>query len=248
MTLEAPVEQSIRSEVVTPSPIISPMSRDAVQETGSLPVVTLVLWAVCLGIGLLGLALPYTRPLPIAKMPEPITAEVLNVQLTNDPLPPPDPEPPAATPPPPLLEPVMPSTVPPMLAVAEPSPNIAFALPAEGPARIVEARAASYARTTAPQDSAPATPPVQPLTFGRGEGTQQAPEYPRESMRAGQEGTVVVRFSVGDDGRVLAAEASSPSPWTLLNAAAVRVVRERWRFRPGPMRLYEVAIRFELRK
>jgi TonB family protein len=67
-------------------------------------------------------------------------------------------------------------------------------------------------------------------------------------VREGQEGTVTVRFSVGESGRVLTAEALKPSPWPLLDNAAVRVVRERWRFRAGEVRLYEVAIRFELTK
>jgi hypothetical protein len=34
----------------------------------------------------------------------------------------------------------------------------------------------------------------------------------------------------------------------LLNRAALRVVRERWRFSPGAIRVYEVSIRFELKK
>ena len=59
---------------------------------------------------------------------------------------------------------------------------------------------------------------------------------------------VTVRFSVGENGRVLEAEAVTPAPWPLLNEAALRVIKERWRFRPGPARLYEVAIRFELKR
>jgi TonB family protein len=89
---------------------------------------------------------------------------------------------------------------------------------------------------------------LQTLTFGEGEGKQPKPVYPPPAVRAGQEGTVVVRFSVGTDGRVLAAETSAPSPWGALNREAVRVVREQWRFQPGPVRLHEVAIRFELKK
>jgi TonB family protein len=89
---------------------------------------------------------------------------------------------------------------------------------------------------------------VQPLTFGQGEGRQPAPEYPRRAMQEGQEGLVGVRFTVGENGRVLTAEPIAPAPWPLLNEAALRAVRERWRFRPGPPRSYEVAIRFELKR
>jgi TonB family protein len=58
----------------------------------------------------------------------------------------------------------------------------------------------------------------------------------------------VVRLTVGENGRVLTAEALSPSPWPLLNEAALRAVRERWHFHSGPPRAYDVAIRFNLSK
>ena len=101
---------------------------------------------------------------------------------------------------------------------------------------------------------APTSAPVvaaaspQRLTYGQGEGRQPAPEYPLAARREGQEGTIIVRLTVGEDGRVLAAEALSASPWPLLNEAALHAVRERWRFRDGPTRVYDVAIRFELSK
>ena len=150
---------------------------------------------------------------------------------------------------------------------------MAFALPIEAPTRLVEVKQAAFVRP-APQPTPPASsvtpspsqpgtgqpgiaqpgvgttpaPAVQTLTFGEGEGRQPAPRYPDFARRAGQEGTVVIRFSVGADGRVLAAEPSAPAPWAALNREALRVVREQWRFPPGPVRLHEVAIRFELKK
>lgn len=212
---------------------------------------TLVLWTGCVTIGALGFVLPYTRPRPPAKQPEPVQAEILDVELSNDPLPPPDvaPPPPVFSHPPPLLEPIAAPVVPPMIAVAQPSPAIAFALPVEGPVRVVEAKQAHYTAPLAETRSAPVVAAaIQQLILGHGEGRQPAPMYPPQAQRAGQEGTVRVRFTVGENGRVLAAEASEPCSWSLLNAAAVRVVRERWRFPAGHVRLYEVAIRFELRK
>ena len=200
-------------------------------------VLTLVLWTGCLTVGGLGFVLPYTRPPAPAKQPEPVQAEILNVELTNDPLPPPDvaPTPPDPTQPPPLLDPVVTPPAPPMIAVAPPSPTIAFALPVEGPVRLSTPHTA-------------VAPPVQRLVHGQGEGRQPAPDYPMQAQRAGQEGTVRVRLSVGENGRVIAAEAAEPCPWGLLNTAAVRTVRERWRFQAGTIRLYEVSIRFEIRK
>ena len=88
--------------------------------------------------------------------------------------------------------------------------------------------------------------PAQRLTLGVGEGRQPRPEYPEEAIRAGQEGRVVVRFTVGEDGRVAAAEVREPSKWSLLNRAAVRGIQRRWRFARGPVRVYEVNIVYRL--
>ncbi len=66
---------------------------------------------------------------------------------------------------------------------------------------------------------------------------------------AHQQGSVVVRFIVGENGKVQSAQAVVPCPFALLNQAAVRAVRENWRFRPGPPSRgnYEVTIVFQLR-
>jgi periplasmic protein TonB len=224
---------------------------NATSERFLLPVTTLVLWLGCLTVGCLGIALPYARPQPPPKLTEPIQAEVLDVELSQEPLLRPDEPPPRPlenSEPPPLIQPMTPPEAPPTIAVAEPSPAIAFALPMEGPSRLVQAKDVSYARQVALSAPVVTPPPVQAITFGQGEGKQPAPEYPRQAVREGQEGNVTLRFSVGENGRVLAAEAVSGSSWPLLNEAALYAVRQRWRFRPGVVRLYEVTIRFELNK
>lgn len=219
-----------------------------------IPVATLVTWSGCLMIGGLGFLLPYDHPRPPAATPEPVQAEVLNVELTHDPLPPITSAPAAsASLPPPLATLVVPPSAPPLTAVAEPSPAVAFALPVSGPVQIVDAAQASAAQsegtatqTAATTATATSSSGIENLTYGRGDGRQPAPEYPRQARQSGQQGAVGVQFRVGPDGRVLEAEATEPSPWPLLNAAAVRAVKERWRFRPGPPRLYLVSIRFQL--
>ena len=216
-----------------------------------LAVLTLVLWMTCVVVGLLGFAWPYVRPRPPAPPTEAVVVQQLQVELTAEPVPPPEAAPPP--PPDPLAPPppgFLPPPVPRLAAVAQPDPAIAFALPVAGPARIVELQRADHLTPVVPSaaPAAGAPPAPQPLTFGQGEGKQPAPEYPRLSVRQGQEGVVVVRLGVDADGRVQSAEVASPSPWPLLNDAALRAVRERWRFRSGPPRLYEVPIRFELTK
>lgn len=249
----------------------------ALAELSFTPVITLVLWAGCLLVGTLGFVLPYSRPRPPAPPTPVLQAELIKVELTTRPAPPPaavQPPPPDPAQPPPLFTPATPPQAPQLVAVAAPSPAVAFALPIEAPSRIIEIKQAAFVRP-APQpttvvakpappttgsgqpstNSGPATstgtvaaPAVESLTFGHGDGDQPAPDYPLAARRAGQEGTVVVRFSVGTDGRILAAEPSSPSPWGALNREAVRVIRDQWRFKPGPVRLHEVAIRFQLTK
>jgi protein TonB len=125
---------------------------------------------------------------------------------------------------------------------------VAFPLPVDGPIRLADPAETTFRVGPRPDANSAAVPPVQTLSYGHGEGRQPAPEYPRQARREGQEGAVTLRFSVDESGRVLAAEMVSPTPWPLLNNAALRAVRERWRFRPGAPRLYEVAIRFELHR
>ena len=214
-------------------------------------VLTFVLWTVTCAIAVVGVLVPYVRPHLAPKKEMIVTAETLQVQLTAEPITEIAPLPLAVSlesQPPPLNSIVQPIEIPSFTPVADPS-AVAFALPVEGPVRLVAPKAAAFAT---PSESvktnllAPALPSPQPLTYGHGEGRQPAPEYPYRARREGQEGVVKVRFLVAEDGQVVSAEAASPSPWPLLNESALRVVRERWRFRPGTLRSYEVAIRFQL--
>lgn len=215
---------------------------------------TLVLWLFVSAVAGIGAWLAYPVPLPPERAREPVQAEFLSVELTTEPLLSPElptPPPPEAMPPT-LPEKSTPVPAPAAIAVAEPSPAIAFPVPVEGPVRVVNAAQASVVRqapvvtATTAQALPVAVPAVQQLQYGQGEGKQPAPDYPMTARRQGQQGTVGVRFTVGPDGHVVAAEAIRPAPWPILTQAAVRTVRDRWKFRPGPLRLYEVSIRFEL--
>jgi protein TonB len=215
-------------------------------------VVTLVIWMACMSVALLGHAMPYERPRPPKEGPPPIEAELIQVELTSEPFEDLAPSPPPLVLPPPLDESLLaPAEAPPMATVLEPLPTVPFPMPVDEPPHLTAPTlptVALHTNASVATEARPTAPPVQAITYGRGEGKQPAPDYPRQSVRAGQEGTVVVRFSVAENGRVLAAQSPVPSPWPLLNEAALRVVRERWRFRPGLPRMYEVAIRFELSK
>jgi len=207
---------------------------------GMIQIITLVLWLACVAVGLLGMWL--TQPPPPAtappKKPEPPVAEVLKVDLQPMVLPQ-DVAPDPSQPPPPADQPM--PTVPPLPEVAAFSPSIAFAQPIEGAVRLVPLSRANPARL-----STLATPVVQRLIYGQGEGVQPEPDYPQEAAEAGQQGVVEVRLKVDPNGRVADAQAIVPCRWPLLNLAAVRAVRETWRFGPGPPRVYDVSITFRL--
>ena len=192
------------------------------EEIGLIPVFTLVLWITCLTIALIGfLTDESTRP--AATQPAQPPVELLTVDL----------------------------------AAPDQSPRDS-GLPQK--AEIPEARVSA-----APPPAAPVLPPgdfpvFQPLiaprsfvaplrlTFGRGAGRQPAPEYPREAALTGEEGTVVARFEVGEDGRVDDAQTIVPCPWPLLNQSVLRTIRHDWRFSPGPPRRYEIAIEFHINR
>jgi len=213
-------------------------------------IVTTTIWASCLAVGFIGIVLPYARPVLAKKADVPIQAEILNIELTNDPLPPDAPaQAPQVLTPPPEAKPIAPPTAPALIPVAAPNPAIAFAVPVAGPTRVVEAKDASYATANdaAREDASPQIPVTQ-LTFGLGEGKQPAPIYPPRAANEGQEGSVSVLFTIGPDGRTVAPELTARSPWPLLNEAALKVIRERWRFAPGPIRRHTITLHFKLRK
>ena len=59
------------------------------------------------------------------------------------------------------------------------------------------------------------------------------PAYPREALRAGVSGTVVLEVLVGVDGRPISAEVLSSSGYRVLDLAARRQVLARWVFKPA---------------
>jgi protein TonB len=222
----------------------------------------LVVWGGSVAVGAVGIAHPHDYHTPAPPKKELPPAELIKVELTDAaisefagessevmglPLPMETP----ATPPPVAIDaPELPQLIP----VATPE-TVAFAIPVEGPVQVVEAPKAAYIappKETKSDDSVPATvgnaiPAPTRLTFGQGAGRQPAPDYPYQAVRRNQTGTVRIRFTVGENGRVTDAEAVQPCEWDLLNNSAVSAVRTRWRFPSGQERIYEVDIRFEIK-
>ncbi len=248
----------------------APMSAEA--HSFWMPSITFALWGAAVTVGVIGLLWPSGVPSRPATVLAPLQAELLNVTLTDEPAP----LKPAAGPASPSSASLPPLPAPPPAATlprTEPAPRLAEiaevpalpefpspALPPVNPAQVApDSRPTVVVPPGAPLSNAPTgvavavavpgvggTFPVQTLRYGQGEGKQPAPEYPASARREGQQGTVLVRFTVGTDGRVLAAEAVRPAPWPLLTQSALDVIRHRWRFSVGSLRAYEVSIRFQL--
>jgi len=225
------------------------------QAPGLATVFTLVVWTTCLAAGALEIWLPYPQQHALARAAPPIAATLINVDLSQQPATAEPSRTPALSPqsePPPPAAPLAPAPQD-MKLTQEPalSPLAAvipkFVKPVQMPVIPIAPGTQQAVRVVDAAPITPAAPAVRRLTFGQGEGRQPPPDYPLEAQMGGEEGTVVIRMEVGEDGRVVSAEATVASAWPLLNQAALRTVRENWRFVPGPRRIYEVSIRYQRR-
>lgn len=119
---------------------------------------------------------------------------------------------------------------------------------AVAPAQKAPSASSNTARTPSVRgsdgSSAPST--ATTLSFGTGAGRQPAPTYPTQARRNNQQGTVVVEFIVGVDGKVLSAWVKTPCPYESLNSAALSTIRSRWKFPAGQAQRYRVPIIFRL--
>ncbi len=100
--------------------------------------------------------------------------------------------------------------------------------PEPEPTREAE-QAPEETETTATGDPEPVT--SQPL-FEAEYLNNRPPDYPRASLRLGEEGNVALRVRVGADGNPQAVELASSSGSTRLDRAALQAVK-RWRFEPA---------------
>lgn len=203
---------------------------------GLLQVFTLVIWIVWVAIGLLGWwlsAAPAVAPAPPPpKPPPPVQAELLDVELADQPLA-------AENPSPDQPAPVPQTAAPPLPMVAAFTPAIPFAVPIEGAVRVVNAAQANPARIPISQQ-----PVVLRLTNAVA-GRLPKPDYPAEARILGQQGTVGIRFTVGADGSVTSAQVIAPS-FAPLNLAALQTVRDEWHFPPGARRIFDYYFVFRL--
>lgn len=84
---------------------------------------------------------------------------------------------------------------------------------------------------TGPVDIAPPSGPVEGVRLEY--ASASSPPYPRDQIRAGHEGTVLLRVLVDIDGRPLRVDVDRSSGHRRLDDAARRHVLKHWTFRPA---------------
>jgi protein TonB len=111
---------------------------------------------------------------------------------------------------------------------APPPPPPAPLAPIETPAPVAAEPTAERAAPIAP----PAPAPLVPPNFNAAYLANPAPAYPALSRRMGEEGRVVLRVHVSDDGTPTQVQLKTSSSHPRLDDAALEAVR-RWRFVPA---------------
>ncbi len=194
--------------------------------------------------------------------PPPVIVQLLTPEPPLK-LEPPTPEPPKPKPQPPKPEPVKPQPRPEPPRPEQPKPEPAKPEVRPEPVKI-EAPATAVA--PAPTPVAPPAPPAPPpppapsvaKPSARTEvsisasyaAANRKPEYPKMSLRLGEQGTVVLTVMVKSDGSAGDVEVKSTSGFTRLDRAAADAVKT-WRFNPATIdgkavdKSYEVPITFK---
>jgi len=126
--------------------------------------------------------------------------------------------------------------------VAANTPNVSFAVPVEGPVILAPVTRAS------PPPPEPAAPP-QLIKFDPNAttgGNYPPPEYPYLALRSRYQGTVTIELTVDPSGVVSSAKVQKTSGFAILDEAALKVVKNRWRFPPGGLRYYYWLCTFQI--
>jgi len=157
-------------------------------------------------------------------------AEKLNTFDVEEPPPPPPPDEPPPPPPDQQLQPPPVVTPPPIVQTPNPAPVVITSVPTPPPVFVPAPVAAP------PAPPPPAPPPRVSQAAGlRGNPGQffGADNYPPAAIRAGAQGRVVARLSVGADGRVADCSVTASSGNDDLDSTTCRIARSRIRFTPA---------------
>lgn len=163
----------------------------------------------------------------VEKIKNPVETKIIEEQKPPPPqdLPPPPPPPEIKSPPPPFIPPpeVVVQNTPQQSPVAV---QTSVAPPAPAPVRPT-----APAPTGAPVDTKPAPPARTPAVLNVTECGK--PDYPKNSARNEEEGTVIIKFTVGADSKVVSAQIERSSGFRDLDKAAVAFLSACKNFKAG---------------
>jgi protein TonB len=123
-----------------------------------------------------------------------------------------------------------------VVAAADPS-SVAFSVPVQGAVAVAVADAVHLATPPPPVNQAPPRAVQFNPNVSDG-GSYPPPSYPGAALRNHYAGTVTIEIMVDASGAILEAKAFKSSGYTVLDEAALDIVKRRWRFPPGLPRLY----------
>jgi protein TonB len=78
-------------------------------------------------------------------------------------------------------------------------------------------------------------PPAGPTKFdpnAASGGSYPAPDYPSLALRSRYQGTVTLEILVDEGGKITSVNVRKSSGFTMLDEAALKKVKEHWRFQP----------------
>jgi protein TonB len=115
------------------------------------------------------------------------------------------------------------------------SPDVAFAVPVQGAVAVAEAK---YASAPPVHLAGPPRPQKFDPNATTDGGSYPAPPYPGIAQRNGYQGVILLEIAVDVSGAVASVKVNKSSGFPILDEAAIKTVKERWRFPPGSARLY----------
>jgi TonB family protein len=172
-------------------------------------------------IGLIGLKAPRVIHRPLIQVTD--SAPVIFTPPEDQPKPEPEVQPDEPAPQDAPVE------TPQIVTVAAPADAaVAFAVPVQG--AVVLAKEVRFATPPPPVTHAPAGPTK--FDPNAGHGSFPAPEYPVLAQAHQYQGTATIEILVDESGKKTSVKVRKSSGFTILDDAAQRIVRDRWRFDP----------------
>jgi TonB family protein len=187
-------------------------------------------------IGIIGLKTPRVVQRPLIQVTE--SAPVIFTPPEDQPKPEPEVQPDEPTPQDAPVE------TPQVVTVAAPADApVAFAVPVQG--AVAVAKEARFASPPPPVAHVPAGPTKFDPNANDG-GNYPLPGYPREAQLHQYQGVAVVEFRVDEAGHLVSVKVQKSSGYSILDDVAVAMIKNRWRFPPGPARWYTRDFVFKL--